>query len=157
MAKFFEDEAAQANLEESLRTAARGGNQSGNLTVVPVVQEELVVSKRVVETGQGIRVCKKIRRREEFIDELLAREDVVVERVAINEIVSSAELPGVRYEGTTMILPVLEEVLVVEKRTILKEEVRITSTRSEFREPQRVVVRSEEVSIEHFDERLDRQ
>lgn len=121
------------------------------------MREELDVRKRVVETGQGIRVTKTVRQREELFDELLGRDDVVVERVAINEIVSAAELPCVRYDGTTMIVPVLEEVLVVEKRTILKEEFRITSRRREVREQQRIVLRSEEVSIEHFDEVLEQQ
>lgn len=54
-----------------------------------------------------------------------------------------------------MVVPVLEEIMVVEKRTILKEELRITSTRREVREPQRVVLRKEEVSVEHFDEQLE--
>lgn len=152
MTKFFEDEAAQANLAKSLQAAARGGNVDP--TVIPVVREELVVSKRVVDTGQGVRVNKTVANREELVDELLLRDDVVVERVAIDEIIPATDLPNIRYEGDTMIVPVLEEILVVEKRMMLKEEVRITSTRREVRDPQCVVLRSEEVSIEHFDEAL---
>ena len=147
MSKFFEDQSAKPSLAES-----RGVDEPGNQTAIPVVQENLAVSKRVVETGQGIRVTKTSSEREEIVDELLARDDVVVERVSINQVVSAADLPGIRHEGQTMIVPILEEVLFVEKRTIIKEELRITSARREVRDPQKIVLRSEHVSIEHFDD-----
>ena len=118
--------------------------------VVPVVREELAVGKRTVETGEGIRVTKTVSERQQVVDELLAKEDVAVERVSVNRVVDAASIPGIRQEGTTIIVPVLEEILVVEKRTIVKEELRITSTRREVREPAKFVLRSEEVSVERF-------
>jgi uncharacterized protein (TIGR02271 family) len=124
---------------------------------VPVVREELAVGKRTVETGEGIRVTKTVSERQQVVDELLAKEDVAVERVSVNRVVDAANIPGIRQEGSTIIVPVLEEILVVEKRTFVKEELRITSTRREVREPEKFVLRSEEVSVERFDERLDRQ
>jgi uncharacterized protein (TIGR02271 family) len=124
-------------------------------TTIPVVREEPVVHKRSVETGSGVRVAKTVAQREHVVDEMLAKDEVVVERVSIGQAVDAANLPGIRYEGDTMIVPVLEEILVAEKRTILKEELRITSTRREVREQQRVVLRSEEVSVDPFEERLD--
>jgi stress response protein YsnF len=45
---------------------------------------------------------------------------------------------------------VLEEVLVVEKRLLLKEEVRITKRRIETHMPQRVILRREEVAVERI-------
>jgi stress response protein YsnF len=124
-------------------------------TTIPVVREEPVVRKRPVETGSGVRIAKTVAQREHVVEEMLAKDDVVVERVSIGRAVDAANLPGIRYEGDTMIVPVLEEILVAEKRTILKEELRITSTRREVREQQRVVLRSEEVSVDPFEERLD--
>jgi stress response protein YsnF len=124
-------------------------------TTIPVVREEPVVRKRSVETGSGVRIAKTVAQREHVVDEMLAKDDVVVERVSIGRAVDAANLPGIRYEGDTMIVPVLEEILVAEKRTILKEELRITSTRREVREQQRVVLRSEEVSVDPFEARLD--
>ena len=124
---------------------------------VPVVREELAVGKRTVETGEGIRVTKTVSERQQVVDELLAKEDVGVERVSVNRVVDAASIPGIRQEGTTIIVPVLEEILVVEKRTIVKEELRITSTRREVRGPAKFVLRSEEVFVERFDERLDQQ
>ena len=124
---------------------------------VPVVREELAVGKRTVETGEGIRVTKTVSERQQVVDEVLAKEDVAVERVSVNRVVDAANIPGIRQEGSTIIVPVLEEILVVEKRTFVKEELRITSTRREVREPEKFVLRSEEVSVERFDERPDQQ
>jgi stress response protein YsnF len=128
---------------------------SDEQTTIPVVREEAVVRKRLVETGSGVRIAKTVAQREDVVDEMLAKDDLVVERVSMGRVVDPANLPGIRYEGDTMIVPVLEEILVAEKRTILKEEVRITSTRRQVREQQRVVLRSEEVSVDPFEERLD--
>jgi uncharacterized protein (TIGR02271 family) len=119
-------------------------------TVIPVVEEELDVRKRRVETGSGARVVKTVQAREEVVDEPVTREEVSVERVAVNRAVDGPV--AVRYEGDTMIVPVLEEVLVVEKRLMLKEEIRITRRKTEFSEPQRVLVRSEHAAVERIED-----
>jgi uncharacterized protein (TIGR02271 family) len=119
---------------------------------IPVTHEELALGKRVVETGKGVRVAKRVSQREEIVDQPLASDEVQVERVSVGRVLDPGPVPQVRYEGETMIVPVLEEVLVVEKRMVLKEELRITSTRREIRRPQRVVLRSDQVSVERFDE-----
>lgn len=118
--------------------------------VIPVIEEELEVGKRRVETGSGARVVKTVEAREEVVDEPLTREDVSVERVAVNRAVDGPV--AVRYEGDTMIVPVLEEVVIVEKRLMLKEEIRITRRKTAFSEPQRVVVRRERAAIERIED-----
>ena len=115
------------------------------LAVVPVIEEELRVGKRVVETGR-VRVTKTVSEHEEVLDEPLMREEYDVERVPVDEFVDAPV--GPRQEGETLIVPVLEEVLVVEKRLLVREELRITRRRTEGHEPQRVTLRSEEVSVE---------
>jgi uncharacterized protein (TIGR02271 family) len=122
-----------------------GAAREGEALVVPVIEERLAVHKRAVPTGV-VRVHKTVREREEVVDEPLMREQVDVERVALNQVVEAA--PEVRREGDVLIIPVLEEVLVVEKRLLLKEEIRISMRKGEFREPQTVTLRTEEVSIE---------
>ena len=134
---------SQAQQEFQTREVRGGDN-----IVVPVVVEELDVRRRQVETGR-VRLTKVVREHEEMVDEPLLREEVTVERAAINQI--DNEPVTVRYEGDTMIVPVLEEILVVEKRLVLKEEIRITRQRVEQREPQRVTLRSEEVIVERVD------
>jgi uncharacterized protein (TIGR02271 family) len=74
------------------------------------------------------------------------QEEVNVERIPINQYVATP--PAVRYEGDTMIMPILQEVLVVEKRLLLVEEVRITKTQTETRTPQQVTLRKEEIHLQ---------
>jgi uncharacterized protein (TIGR02271 family) len=130
--------------------AARvGGAEEGGgrtpVAVVPVVEERLRVGRRVVETGR-VRVTKSVSEREEVVDEPLVREEYDVERVPVGVFVD--EPVGPRHEGETLVVPVLEEVLVVEKRLLVREELRITRRQTEERRPQRVTLLSEEVSVE---------
>jgi uncharacterized protein (TIGR02271 family) len=118
---------------------------AGPAAVIPVVAEEVEVRKRRVETGR-VRVTKVVTEREEVVDEPLLREEVDVRRVAVNRVVDGP-VP-VRQEGDTMIVPLLEEVLVVEKRLMLKDELHITKTQVTERRPERVTLRSEEVRVD---------
>lgn len=131
---------------DALSAAASGGQTP--VAVVPVMEEELRVGKRVVETGR-VRIHKTVHEHEEVVDEPLMREEYDVERVPIDEFVDGPV--GPRHEGETLIVPVLEEVLVVEKRLVVREELRITRRQTEERRPQRVKLLSEEVSVERTD------
>ena len=59
-----------------------------------------------------------------------------------------SEAPQTRQDGDTLIVPILEEVLVVEKRLILKEELHIRKHSSERTEQHKVRLRTEHVEIE---------
>jgi stress response protein YsnF len=121
-------------------------------TVIPVVQEEPVITKRTVETGR-LRVDRKVSEREVVLDEPLLRHEVRIERVSIGrEVPASEQLPRIRYEGETMVVPVLEEVPLVVKKVVLAEEIRITQISREYRDPQHVQVKVEEVSVERVDD-----
>ena len=113
--------------------------------VIPVVVEELEVQKRVVETGK-VRLTKVVHERETLVDEPLWREHVTITHVPIDQVVEGP-VPVREEEGTT-ILSVVEEVLVVEKRWMLQEEIHIRTERLETHQPQRITLRSEEVQIE---------
>jgi stress response protein YsnF len=113
------------------------------MMVIPLAAEEAVVGKRLVRNR--VRVTKRVREREERIDSAGYSEEVEIERVPVNEVVD--EPPLVREEGDTTIIPLLEEVLVVEKRILLKEEVRVTRRRRD-NEPRTVRLRYEEVEVE---------
>jgi uncharacterized protein (TIGR02271 family) len=115
--------------------------------VIPVIVEEVDVQKRSVETGK-VRITKVVHEREAVVDEPLLRDEVEIERVPIERLVEEA-IP-VRYEGDTMIVSVLEEVLVVEKRLMLKEELHIRKRRVERHQPQCVTLRHEEARVEHI-------
>lgn len=115
--------------------------------VVPIVAEQLEITKNEVITGR-VRINKIVREHEETVDEPLLREQVTVERVPINRMVD--EPIPVRHEGDTMIIPILEEVLVVQKRLMLKEELHITTRRTTVNDPQTIMLRTEEVEIERL-------
>ena len=89
---------------------------------IPLVEERLSVGKRSVESGR-VRVKVTVEERQETVTEPLARDDVQVERVPRNERLT--EMPHVRLEGSTTIIPVVEELLVVEKALVLVEEIHV--------------------------------
>jgi stress response protein YsnF len=126
----------------------------GEKHVIPVVQEELQISKRTIDTGHGIRVHQRIVERSEVVDEPLYEDVLELNRISVGKIVEPGTVPTPRQEGETLIVPVLEEVLVIERRLCLKEELHITRHKREVHKPQSVVLKSQEVSIEHFDEKM---
>jgi len=111
---------------------------------IPVIEERADVRRVETVTGK-VRVDKTVRERIEQIDESLVSEEITVERVLINRPVDEA--PVIRHEGNTLIIPLLEEVLVVEKRLVLREEVHVRKLRTEVRSPQEVSLRSEQIEI----------
>lgn len=115
--------------------------------VIPVVAEELVVLTMEQDTG-GVRATKVVHEREQLVDELLAREDVTIERKPVNQVlVAPVE---VRQEGDTLIIPVMEEVVVVQRQLVLKEEIHIRKQQRYVHETERFIVRSEEVVVEQL-------
>ena len=119
---------------------------------IPVIEEQLAVGTRVVETGRGVRIHKTVSEQPVTIDERLARDEVQVRHVPVDRIVAADEAPATRYEGETLVIPVLEEVLVVERRLRIKEELHITRTRHEERYHETVPLKAERVEVERFDE-----
>ncbi len=112
---------------------------------IPLSKEDVQVHKRRVETGVR-RIRKVIQEREEVVDEPLLQQKVNIERIPVNRFVE--EPPPVRQHDKTTIIPVLEEIMVVEKRLLLKEELHITREMEKVRKPQKVTLRSEEVKTE---------
>ena len=121
-------------------------NERGEI-VVPLVAEKITIGKKTVETG-GVRVHKTVREVVKKINEPIVREHFEVERVVVNEFVETA--PAIRYEGDVMIVPVLEEVIVTEKRLMLREEIHFAKRREEVSNLQEVTLRSEEINLEEF-------
>ena len=115
--------------------------------VVPVVVEELAIGKRPVESG-GVRVTTQVHGETRMIDEPGFREEIEVERITRNQVLDQPA--QARQEDETIIIPLMEEVLVIEKRLVLREEVRITRRRSEIHNPQQVTLRREEATIERI-------
>lgn len=138
------------NKQTPRKTAAVAAAQvRPTAAAVPVIEETLRVAKALVDLG-GVRVSKKVQRHEVVVDEELQSERVDIERRPIGTRIEGSELPATRYEGATLIVPVIEEVVVTEKRFVLVEEVRITVVRSTHRDPQRVTLQKEEIVVERL-------
>src|SRR5438309_1317800 len=116
--------------------------------VVPVIEEELVAGTHAVKTG-SVRVHKEVEHARQNVEIPTLRDVVSVNRVPINQVVTTA--PAVREDGDTMIIPVLEEEIVVEKRLVLKEEIHIRRRRVEDRSTKSVEVEREHATIERLD------
>jgi stress response protein YsnF len=95
---------------------------SSEAEVIARAEEEVRLDKRMVTTGK-VRVRTIVDVETELAKATLDGETVEVTRIPIDRIVDQA--PGIRVEDNVTIIPVLEEVLIVEKRLVLKEEVHI--------------------------------
>jgi uncharacterized protein (TIGR02271 family) len=113
--------------------------------VVPVVEETAVVRKERVVT-ETVRLRKRVREEEEVLDVPVQTEAIEVERVPVGRWLDAPA--EVRREGDTTVYPVVEEVLVVEKRLRLVEEVRVASRQTTRRVQERVGLRREEIVVE---------
>jgi uncharacterized protein (TIGR02271 family) len=129
----------QAQQSESLET------ESESSFILPVLEEQAQVHIQTTHTGT-VKLHKTVQERVELIDKPLHTEEVDIERITINRPVSEA--PSVRYEGDTLVVPLVEEVLFVEKRLVLREEIRIRKLRKETHAPQQVTLRQEQIEIE---------
>ena len=115
--------------------------------VVPVAREELVIDK-VATPVERVRSKTRVTEREEVVETEVVRETIEVSRIPISRLVD--EVPRVRVEGDTTIVPVVEEVAFVQKRLLLKEEVHLTKRRVVEMRRAQVPVREEHVNIERL-------
>lgn len=121
---------------------------SGGELTIPIVEEEVLAGAQPVKTG-SVRVDKHVEKRVRKIDMPLVREEVEVRRVPVNRTIR--EVPPVRTRGDTVIVPVVEEEVIVTKRLVLKEEIHLVKKRSTER-----FVKDVELDREHAEvHRLD--
>ena len=105
-------------------------------------EEELVAGTREVEAG-SMRIRKRVRTDREQIEVPTRHEEVSVERVPVSGAATEAEMGEAE-----VVVPVTEEEVVVGKRAVVKEEVRV---RKDVVEDTAVVeedVRREEIDVE---------
>lgn len=114
---------------------------------IALVEEEARIDKREVVTGR-VRIRTRVEEAEETVRGTLDEEVVEVERVHVDRIVDAA--PAVRQDGDVTIIPVMEEVLVVEKRLVLKEELHVRRRRTQESVEVPVTLRRERVEVERL-------
>ncbi len=112
--------------------------------VIPVIADELEIIHHTVET-ERVKVKTTLELHDALIDERLRSDLVEVERVRIDREVGGPQ--PVRQEGDLTIIPIVEEVLVVQKRFVLKEEVRVRRRRVDLPHQETMKVRRQRVEI----------
>ena len=127
-------------------SVAEGGRQMVGTEeqVVQLVEEVARIDKRLVE--ERTRVHITVSEHDEAVQAMLMHQDVVVDRVPVGIRVDA--VPPVRREGDVVIVPVMEEVLVVEKRLMVREELRIRIDVTRREETRVVQLRREHAEIE---------
>ena len=119
---------------------------AGEELVIPVGIEELHVAKRKVVRGV-VHVRTRVQTREQVVDEPLLHEEVTVERIAIDKEIRG-EIPQATEKNGVLIIPVIEEVLVITKQLRLKEEIRVIRKSTKVRKPEKFELRREHIEIE---------
>ncbi|MDB5196896.1 MAG: hypothetical protein JWP88_1267 [Flaviaesturariibacter sp.] len=123
-----------------------GSELSDGTKIIPVIEEFLTVGKETVETGK-VYISKRSTEKDAEVNIPLMKEGYTVERKTVkSKILDKA--PGIRHEGDTMIIPVLQEVLVIEKKFEVIEEVHVIKTQTEVPHIQQIPLMKEEVIVE---------
>ena len=117
---------------------------TGN-TRIPIVEERARIEKQTVPTGR-VSITSTVEARLETLRDELIAQTLSVERVAIDREVDVP--PDIRSEGDVLIIPVIEQRLVVAKRWVVTEELHVR--RREHIEAVEIPVelRSTRVSVE---------
>ncbi len=123
-------------------------NITGKVTI-PVIEEHLTVDKKEIETGR-VTITKKVHSEQQQVEIPVVEEEVDVQRIPFNQYIESTP-PAVRYEGEKTIIPILKEVLVVEKKLVLVEEVHITRKKNHSKISQQETLRQEEIIVNRVD------
>ena len=133
----------------------------GESVTLPLVEETARIEKRVVETGR-VRVSTRTETVDQVLRERLHSDTVEVTRVPVDRVLSEGEVPPVlREQNGVTIIPVLEEILVVEKRLVLKEEVHVRRTTADEDVEVPVTLRRQRAVVErvspegHASEQID--
>jgi stress response protein YsnF len=113
-------------------------------TSIPVIQEEVTVHKRPVE--RRVRIVRRLVHEPRDIEIPLTTERVEVERVEVDRLVEAHPEP--RWDGEVLIIPRVEEVLVVEKRLRVCEELHVRTVKTQDIHRETVDVGREELEIE---------
>jgi uncharacterized protein (TIGR02271 family) len=114
-------------------------------TRIPIIEERARIDKQVVDKGI-VRIKTSFTERTEWLTQELTSEDVVVERVPVDRDIDS--MPQIREEAGLLIIPVIEQRLVIEKRWVLKEELHVRKQKRTDVVDLPVTLRSSEVSVE---------
>ncbi len=116
--------------------------------VIPVIREELRADTVPVVTG-GVRVTKRVESHDEIVEQALRKSRVEVKRVKTERVVDGPQ--PVQRVGNTVIVPVVSEVLRIEKQWVVTEEIHITELQESQTVQHKVTLNEEQAAIERLD------
>ena len=121
------------------------GKPDSSSQQIPIIKEDVTVAKRTVETAQ-VRVRSTFDEREQLVSEQLFHQEVDVKRVGVGQVVEA--IPEVREEEDLLVIPIVEERLVVRKELVLVEELHIRRRQSVQQVEEPVTLRKTRVEVE---------
>lgn len=112
----------QRNFEEQQRkyVAANPNLDRTEGGTIQLLSEVIAVNKQRVQTGE-VRVHKEVRTEQQNVQVPVTREELVIERVPVDSETASGEIG----KGGEIRVPLSEERVEVEKRPVVREEVRV--------------------------------
>jgi stress response protein YsnF len=132
-----------------------GKRRPTNGSSIALGEEKMLVGKHAVEQGRVV-VKTRTDTIEEVVRDNVRHHSVSTSSVPVNRMLDEGEpAPLVRTEGDEVIVPILEEVLVVEKHLVLKEEIHIHRTRNDEKVEIPVTLRRQRAVIERLDAEED--
>jgi stress response protein YsnF len=117
--------------------------------IVPLAEETVSVRRDEVVTGR-VRVQTRTEAVDHLVETELSVEQVEVSRVPMDRVVDTP--PSIRTEGDVTIIPVLEEVAVIETRLVLREELHIRKRTEQRTVTVPVTLRRQRAEIERDSE-----
>ena len=126
-------------------TVGTGTTNAQGETVIPIVEEEMVVGKRQIQRG-GVRVFQRTEERPVTESVTLREESVTVERHPVDRAVSSNE--AAFGQAQDVVITTTDEVPVVSKEARVVEEVVVGKTETQHTETVRDTVRRTDVDVE---------
>ena len=112
---------------------------------VPILEERLRTTIEPVDLGE-LRIHKTVEHIPDTVTRTVERDELEIERVPLDRLLDQPVAPW--QDGEWLVVPVMEEVLVVTKQLVLTEEVRIRTKRVSEEQEVYELLRRERVSIE---------
>lgn len=117
---------------------------------IQLVEDEVSVTKRA-EISERVKINTITDVIDHLVESSLTSETVSVERVPIGKVIEAGEaIPVATTVGDVTIIPIFEEIVVVEKRLFLKEELRLTRTQIEESVKIPISLRKQRAVIQHL-------
>ena len=124
--------------------------EGGAAQTIQLLEEVLQVAKRTVETGR-VRVSVSTESEQRTVHETLQSRRISVDRIPVGRRLGVGEaMPQPRTEDGVLIVPLVEEILVVEKRLVITEELHIRTVQEQHAVEEVVALRRQTAKVDHF-------